>query len=101
LGIKPSFEPGFWATSPEETLNDNGQVQLHADSEPNTFHYIRPSSMYVLDEFYVHQLLDRLENDRNFDELIKFSRQFVTTHYHLLRIKRDERTSPTTTPTKE
>lgn len=94
MGIKPSFVPGFWAFSPEQTLKDSGRKQLHADPEPNTFHYVHPLSMYVLDEFYVHQLLDRLDNDRNFDELMKFTRTFVTAHYNLLRIKRRECTLP-------
>jgi len=94
MGFKPSFVPGFWAFNPEQTLKGSGKVQLHADSEPNTFHFVHPLSMYVLDEFYIHQLLDRLGNDQNFDELMKFTRQFVTTHYHLLRIKRQECTLP-------
>ena len=46
--------------------------------------------MYALDEFYVNQHMDRLINDRNWDEFIEFSRRFVSSHYVLLRKKRRE-----------
>ncbi len=93
MGIKPSFVPGFWAFSPEQTFKD-GAKELHADPEPNTFHYVHPNSMYILDEFYVFQHIDRLSNDGNLKELVKFTRRFVAAHYELLRIKRTECTLP-------
>ena len=95
MNIKPTFLPGFWAYDPQSTLRDSGRDQLHSALEPNTFHYVHPLAMYILDEFYVHQLLDRLENDENFVELMKFTRQFVLAHYQLLRLKRAECTLPT------
>jgi hypothetical protein len=101
MGIKPTFVPGFWAFSPEQTLKDSGRAQLHSESEPNTFHYVHPLSMYILDEFYIHQLLDRLENDENFNELVKFTRQFVIAHYLVLRMKRFECTLPTIPQTRK
>jgi hypothetical protein len=50
--------------------------------------------MYALDEFYVNQHMDRLINDQNWDELIEFTRRFVSSHYVLLRKKRRECTLP-------
>ncbi len=100
LGVSPSFVSGFWAFSPEQTLKDRGRAGLHADPEPNTFHYVHPKSMYILDEFYVFQHIDRLANDRNLDELVKFTRRFAAAHYELLRIKKEECTLPTVKPTK-
>ncbi|CAF3164160.1 unnamed protein product [Rotaria socialis] len=94
LGVRPSFVPGFWAFTPEQTLKDQGRLKLHADPEPNTFHYVPPKSMYILDEFYVFQHVDRLANDNNLNELVKFTRQFVAAHYELLRIKTAECTLP-------
>jgi hypothetical protein len=94
LGVKPSLLPGFWAFSPEQTLDNNGIEALQADPEPNTFHYVEPPSMYTLDEFYVFQHIDRLANDENLNELVKFTRQFVAAHYELLRIKTAECTLP-------
>ncbi len=98
MGYNPSFVPGFWASSPEQTLKDSGRHQLHADPEPNTFHYVHPTSMYILDEFYVFQHIDRLRNDNNLAELVDFTRKFVAVHYELLRIKKIECTLPTITP---
>ncbi|CAF3300320.1 unnamed protein product, partial [Rotaria sp. Silwood2] len=94
LGVKASLVPGFWADNPQQTLKQNGIKRLHADSEPNTFHYVPPTSMYILDEFYVFQHIDRLANDNNLNELVKFTRQFVAVHYELLRIKKNECTLP-------
>ncbi len=101
MGIGPSFVPGFWAFSPEQTLKDNGRAGLHADPEPNTFHYVHPTSMYILDEFYVFQHIDRLANDNNLAELVEFTRKFVAAHYELLRIKKTECTLPTVKPAKK
>lgn len=98
IGVRPSFVPGFWAFSPEQTLKDSGRAKLHADPEPNTFHYVNPTSMYILDEFYVFQHIDRLANDNNLEELVSFTRKFVAVHYELLRIKKAECTLPTVTP---
>jgi hypothetical protein len=98
MGFTPSFVPGFWAFTPEQTLKDSGREQLHRDPEPNTFHYVHPTSMYILDEFYVFQLIDRLENDNNLVELVTFTRRFVAAHYELLRIKKAECTLPTVKP---
>jgi hypothetical protein len=98
LGVGPSFVSGFWAFTPEQTIKDRGRAGLHADPEPNTFHYIHPTSMYILDEFYIFQHIDRLANDKNLDELVKFTRKFVAVHYELLRIKKDECTLPTIKP---
>ena len=50
--------------------------------------------MYALDEFYVNQQMDRLIKDQNWDELIRFSRRFISSHYELLRKKRRECTLP-------
>ncbi|CAF3344027.1 unnamed protein product [Rotaria sp. Silwood1] len=94
LGVQPSFVPGFWAFTPEETVTLDGLVKFHADREPNSFHYVSPTSMYILDEFYVFQHIDRLANDKNLNELVKFTRQFVAAHYELLRIKTTECTLP-------
>ncbi|CAF3636707.1 unnamed protein product [Rotaria sp. Silwood1] len=94
MGINSTFVPGFWKFNPEKTLTDIGKEKFYTNPEPNTFHYIHPLFMYVLDEFYIHQLLDRLGNDKNFDELMKFTRQFVLIHYELLRIKKRECTLP-------
>ncbi|CAF4205314.1 unnamed protein product, partial [Rotaria sordida] len=38
--------------------------------------------------------IDRLANDNNINELVKFTRQFVAAHYELLRIKQNECTLP-------
>jgi hypothetical protein len=98
MGIKPSLVPGFWAFSPEVTIKGSGREEFHADPEPNTFHYVQPNSMYILDEFYAFQHIDRLSNDGNLKELVKFTRQFVAAHYELLRIKRTECTLPKIKP---
>ena len=101
MGVRPTFVSGFWAFSPEQTLKDSGRKRLHADPEPNTFHYVNPTSMHILDEFYVFQHIDRLANDRNLDELVKFTRKFVGAHYELLRIKQAECTLPPIKPTRK
>ena len=98
MGIKPSFVPGFWGFNPVQTLGEIGREGLHQDPEPNTFHYVQPKSMYILDEFYVFQYIDRLSNDGNLNELVKFTRQFVAAHYELLRIKSMECTLPKINP---
>lgn len=94
MGVRPTIVPGFWAFTPEETVKRDGKAKLRADPEPNTFHYVQPTSMYILDEFYVFQHIDRLANDNNLNELVKFTRKFVATHYELLRIKQKECTLP-------
>ncbi len=101
LGIRPSFVPGFWAFTPEQTLKDNLRGGIHSDPEPNTFHYVLPTSMYILDEFYVFQHIDRLANDNNLEELVNFTRRFVAAHYELLRIKKAECTLPTVPPARK
>ena len=101
MGVKPTLVPGFWLFSPEETLKRDGREKLHADPEPNTFHYVQPTPMYNIDEFYVFQLIDRLANDGNLDELVKFTRKFVATHYEILRIKKAECTLPTVKPARK
>ncbi|CAF3093739.1 unnamed protein product [Rotaria sp. Silwood2] len=94
MGIKSTIVSGFWQYNSEKILKDIGKEKFYVDPEPSTFHNIHPLSMDILDEFYIHQLLDRLGNDKNFDELMKFTRQFIITHYELLRIKRSECTLP-------
>ena len=101
MGIHPSLVSGFWPTTPEQAIKEAGRKKLHADAEPNTFHYVQPTSMYVLDEFYTFQHIDRLANDHNLDELVKFTRKFVAAHYELLRIKKEECTLPTVNSTKK
>lgn len=85
---------GFWKFNPEQTLRENGKEKFYVNSEPNTFHNINPLLMHVLDEFYIHQLLDRLGNARDFNELMKFTRHFVNNHYQFMRIRRRECTLP-------
>lgn len=90
LGVKLTEVPGFWAFPPEQTLVMDGIKNFHKDSEPNTYHYVAPSEMYLIDEFYVHQYIDRLINDKNWLELTIFVRRFIMSHYKLLSIKRKE-----------
>ena len=94
LGVPLTKREGFWAHPPALTLQENNRDKFHADAEPNNFHYIKPDEMYALDEFYVHQQLDRLANDRNWSELLALTRRFVSSHYELLRKKRNECTLP-------
>ena len=94
LGVTLTREVGFWAHPPAFTLNEEGHARFHAEPEPNNFHYITPDEMYALDEFYVNQHMDRLINDENWDELTRFTRRFVASHYELLRKKRRECTLP-------
>ncbi|CAF1093872.1 unnamed protein product [Rotaria sp. Silwood1] len=94
LGVQVTKKLGFWAHPPEFTLTANKRPKFHNESEPNNFHYIEPDEMYALDEFYIQQHIDRLINDENWNELIKFTRRFVTSHYELLRKKRHECTLP-------
>ena len=94
MGVKTSIIPGFWKHNPEASFKDEKKEKSYANSEPSTFHHIHPLTMEVLDEFYVHQLLDRIGYEKNFDELMKFTRHFVLTHYKILRIKREECTLP-------
>lgn len=90
LGVRLTEVSGFWAFPPAQTLIMNGIMAFHNDTEPNTYHYVTPSEMHLLDEFYIHQYIDRLVNDNNWLELTKFVRRFVTSHYKLLSIKRQE-----------
>ncbi|CAF1412077.1 unnamed protein product [Rotaria sordida] len=90
LGVKLIKKAGFWAHPPAFTLAEEKRSKFHNEPEPNNFHYIKPDEMYALDEFYIHQHIDRLIHDENWDELIKFARRFVTSHYELLRKKRRE-----------
>ncbi len=97
MGVNASLEDGFWSVSPEQVHTQSDKRRLvdgDGEMEVVTYHNIHPLSMHVLDEFYVHQMLDRLGNDGNFDELMSFSRAFVISHYHLLRMKRQECTLP-------
>lgn len=94
LGVKLTKRSGFWAHPPRFTLKENPRERFHADSEPNDFHYVQPDEIYALDEFYVHQQMDRLINDKNWKELIEFSRRFVISHYDVLRKKRRECSLP-------
>ncbi|CAF3093770.1 unnamed protein product [Rotaria sp. Silwood2] len=95
LGVGLTKHVGFWAHAPAFTLRENGRERFHKEPEPNDFHYVQPDEMYALDEFYVNQHMDRLINDENWDELIPFTRRFVSSHYELLRKKRRECTLPT------
>jgi hypothetical protein len=95
LGINLTKRVAFWALTPASTLEIDGRETLHKESEPNNFHYIQPDEMYALDEFYVNQHMDRLINDQNWNEFIEFTRRFVSSHYVLLRKKRQECTLPT------
>jgi len=73
----------------------HGKILLKClESEPNNYHFIKPNEMYALDEFYVNQHFDRLVNDENWNELIEFTRRFISSHYELLRKKRRECTLP-------
>lgn len=94
VGVKLLRKEGFWAHPPDFTYNENGRKRFHADQEPNDFHYIKPDEMHALDEFYVHQRLDRLIADRNWEEYVEFTRRFVVSHYEILRRKRRECTLP-------
>jgi hypothetical protein len=94
LGITLTKRDGFWAHPPAFTLREEGRERFHRDNEPNDFHYINPDEMYALDEFYVNQHMDRLINDKNWNEFIEFTRRFVSSHYELLRKKRRECTLP-------
>ena len=94
LKVSLTKQVGFWAHPPAFTLGENGRGWFHAELEPNDFHYIKPDEMYALDEFYVNQQMDRLANDENWDELMRFTRRFVASHYELLRKKRRECTLP-------
>ncbi|CAF2931094.1 unnamed protein product [Rotaria sp. Silwood2] len=95
LGVRLTRLAGFWAHAPTYTLAENGRERFHRDPEPNDFHYVQPDEMYALDEFYVNQHMDRLINDENWSELIRFTRRFTASHYELLRKKRRECTLPT------
>ncbi|CAF3636726.1 unnamed protein product [Rotaria sp. Silwood1] len=94
LGVSLTKQVGFWAHAPAFTLAENGHERFHKEPEPNDFHYVQPDEMYALDEFYVNQHMDRLINDENWNELIPFTRRFVSSHYELLRKKRQECTLP-------
>ncbi|CAF1014834.1 unnamed protein product [Rotaria sordida] len=94
LGVRLTKQVGFWAHAPAFTLAENGRERFHREPEPNDFHYVGPDEMYALDEFYVNQHMDRLINDENWDELIRVTRRFVSSHYELLRKKRRECTLP-------
>ena len=94
LKVSLTKQVGFWAHPPAFTLGENGRARFHAEPEPNDFHYIKPDEMYALDEFYVNQQMDRLVNDENWDEFVRFTRRFVASHYELLRKKRRECTLP-------
>lgn len=94
LGVGATIVSGFWAFTPEQTIRDRGKAGLHADPEPNTFHYVPPKSMYILDEFYVFQHVDRMANDGNLKELVKFTRRFVAAHYEILRRYKEDCTLP-------
>jgi hypothetical protein len=88
LDVRLTKQVGFWANTPAFTLEDDGRERFHKESEPNNFHYVEPDEMYALDEFYVNQHMDRLINDKNWNEFI--TRRFVSSHYELLRKKRRE-----------
>ncbi|CAF1244050.1 unnamed protein product, partial [Rotaria sordida] len=90
LGVRITKQVGFWALSPAGTLRGDGRRQFHKEPEPNNFHYISPDEMYALDEFYVNQHIDRLIKGQNWNELVEFTRRFVSSHYELLRKKRRE-----------
>jgi hypothetical protein len=94
LGVHVTQVAGFWAFPPAQTLSMNGRTNFHSDMEPNTYHYVSPDEMYILDEFYVHQYVDRLVNDGNWLELTKFIRGFIVSHYELLASKRKICTLP-------
>jgi hypothetical protein len=94
LGVGLTKQVAFWGHSPASTIAEYGREKFHKESEPNGFHYIGPDEMYALDEFYVNQHIDRLNNDQNWSELIEFTRRFVSSHYVLLRKKRRECTLP-------
>lgn len=94
LGVPLTKKVGFWAHAPAFTMKENGQARFHAELEPNNFHYVQPDEMHALDEFYVDQQIDRLANDQNWPELLALTRRFVSSHYELLRKKRNECTLP-------
>ncbi len=94
LGVRLTKQVAFWAHPPTFTLHEEGRERFHQEIEPNDFHYIKPDEMYALDEFYVNQHMDRLINDKNWNEFIQFTRRFVSSHYELLRKKRRECTLP-------
>lgn len=94
LGVNVTQVAGFWAFPPAKTLTMHGHKTFHSDMEPNSYHYVPPEEMYTIDEFYVHQYVDRLVNDGNWLELTKFIRRFIASHYELLTSKREICTLP-------
>lgn len=90
MGFQASIISGFFKYAPEQIYQYDAKGKPNVDFEPITFHHVHYLTMHVLDEFYVHQLLDRIGYAKNFDELMKFTRHFVMTHYEMLRIKRNE-----------
>jgi hypothetical protein len=90
LGVKVTKRGGFWHQPPALAVKEHGRKKYHKEPEPNGNHYVKPDEMYALDEFYVNQHMDRLINDENWNELIQFTRRFISSHYELLRKKRQE-----------
>lgn len=93
FGITLINKPGFWSHPPMITDRDS-RAEFQRNLEPNNYHYVTPDEMYALDEFYVHQHLDRLMLNQNWNEYVQFTRRFVASHYELLRKKRRGCTLP-------
>ncbi|CAF1528358.1 unnamed protein product [Adineta ricciae] len=85
LGFNMTIIPGFWRNTPDKTIQEFGLTEALSEKEPSSYHYIKPEQMIDLDEFYVYQHIDRLINDRNWNELKHFIRFFIGTHYKILR----------------
>ncbi|CAF0834325.1 unnamed protein product [Didymodactylos carnosus] len=90
LGYNSTIVPGFYAFTPARTFGTNGHKQVQNDFEPNNWHYVPHQQMYELDEYHVFHYIDRLVNDQNWLELTQFTRDFVASHYEVLRKKNQE-----------
>ncbi|CAF1252375.1 unnamed protein product [Rotaria sp. Silwood1] len=94
LGVKLTKKIEFSTYPSIFTLVEDKYEKFHNESESNSFHYIKSDEIYELDEFYIHQHMDRLIYDQNWNEFIPFIRRFMASHYELLRKKRRECTLP-------
>ncbi|CAF2982018.1 unnamed protein product, partial [Rotaria sp. Silwood2] len=72
--------PDFWTNNLDRTLELDGRKTFHSDPEPNTYHNVSHDDMYHLDEFYAWQYIDRLVNDKNRKEFVKYLRRYISSH---------------------
>jgi hypothetical protein len=85
LGFKLEVMSNMFGTNPEQALKYH---HTGAEIENAVWHFMHPTKLFDMDEFYLNQKLDRIARLPPASatlHLVDFMRQFLKSHFHTLR----------------